>query len=169
MVALGQFLAAVTAGRMYTPNLTPAVTVVSWGQGADSSVFYQIIEALKLIGLCGGEWKAEGLGGEVEAGCSIQWVRAYAVAESTDSTYLEISPAANADKVQGVMDAWVHYIEGLCVTMSAQECHALKAELIGRARKVAEAAGGLLGVAFMISSQGASWRVVLMRQKDKRL
>ena len=110
MVALGQFLAAVTASRMYTSSLTPAVTVVSWGQGADSSVFYQIIEALKLIGLCGGEWKAEGLGREFEAGCSIQWVSAYAVAESTDSTYLEISPAANADKAQGVMDAWLHHI-----------------------------------------------------------
>jgi hypothetical protein len=110
MVALGQFLAAVTASRMYTPSLTPAVSVVSWGQGADSSVFYQIIDALKLIGLCGGEWKAEGLGSEFEAGCSIQWVSAYAVAESTDSTYLEISPAANADKVQGVMDAWLHHI-----------------------------------------------------------
>lgn len=110
MVALGQFLAAVTASRMYTPSFTPAVTVVSWGQGADSSLFYQIIEALKLIGLCGGEWKAEGLGGEFEAGCSIQWVSAYAVAESTDSTYLEISPAANADKVQGVMDAWLNHI-----------------------------------------------------------
>jgi hypothetical protein len=110
MVALGQFLAAVTASRMYTPSLTPAVTVVSWGQGAVSSVFYQIIEALNLIGLCGGEWKAEGLGGEFEAGCSIQWVSAYAVAESTDLTYLEISPAANTDKVQGVMDAWLHHI-----------------------------------------------------------
>jgi len=110
MVALGKFLAAVTASRMYTPSFTPAVTAVSWGKGADSSVFYQMIEALKLVGLCGGEWKAEGLGGEWEAGCSIQWVSAYAVAESTDSTYLELSPAANADKVQGVMNAWLHHI-----------------------------------------------------------
>lgn len=110
MVALGQFLAAVTASRMHTPSLTPAVTVVSWGKGADSSVFYQVVEALTLVGLCGGEWKAEGLGGEFETGCSIQWVSAYAVAESTDSTYLEISPAANADKVQAAMDAWLHHI-----------------------------------------------------------
>ena len=110
MVALGKFLAAVTASRMYTPTFTPAVTVVSWGKGADSSVFYQMIEALKLVGLCGGEWKAEGLGGEWEAGCSIQWVSSYAVAESTDSTYLDLSSAANADKVQGVMDAWLHHI-----------------------------------------------------------
>jgi hypothetical protein len=110
MVALGKFLAAVTASRMYSPSFTPTVTVASWGKGASSSVFYQVIEALKLVGLCGGEWKAEGFGGEWEVGCSIQWVSAYAVAESTDSTYLELSPAANADKVRRVMDAWLHHI-----------------------------------------------------------
>ncbi len=62
-----------------------------------------------------------------------------------------------------LLDAWVHYIEGLCTTMSAQECHTLKAELIGRARKVAEAAGGIMGVAFKISSQE---RAVLKKMED---
>jgi hypothetical protein len=50
-----------------------------------------------------------------------------------------------------LLDAWVHYIEGLCETMSPQERNALRLELIGRARKVAEAAGGILGLAFNIS------------------
>jgi hypothetical protein len=53
----------------------------------------------------------------------------------------------------GLMDAWVHYIEGLCATMNAQECHALKAELIGRARKVSEASGSIFGFVFNVSSQ----------------
>jgi hypothetical protein len=63
----------------------------------------------------------------------------------------------------GLLDAWVHYIEGLCATMSAKECDALKADLIGRAKKVAEAAGGLMGVAFKISSQE---RAVLKKMED---
>lgn len=62
-----------------------------------------------------------------------------------------------------LLDAWVHYIEGLCATMTAQECLALKAELIGRARKVAEAAGGILGVAFKVSSHE---RAVLKKMED---
>ncbi len=50
-----------------------------------------------------------------------------------------------------LLDAWVHYIDGLCETMILQERDALRSELIGRARKVAEAAGGILGLAFRIS------------------
>ena len=61
MVALGEFLAAVTAAQMFTASGTPAVTALAWGKMADSSVFYQMISALKLIGLCGAEWNAEGV------------------------------------------------------------------------------------------------------------
>ena len=63
----------------------------------------------------------------------------------------------------GLLDAWVHYIEGLCATMSVQECQALKTELIGRARNVAEAAGGILGIMFKISSQE---RAVLKKMEN---
>jgi hypothetical protein len=110
MVALGEFLAAVTAAQMFTASGTPAVTALAWGKMADSSVFYQMISALKLIGLCGAEWNAEGVGWEWDSGRFLQWVSAYAVAESTETTYLEVSPVANGDKVQSVMDAWVGHI-----------------------------------------------------------
>ncbi len=52
-----------------------------------------------------------------------------------------------------LLTAWVHYIEGLCETLNEQESLALKVELMGRARKVAEADGGFLGIAFKVSVQ----------------
>lgn len=60
----------------------------------------------------------------------------YALLES----WLQSSPPAK------LLDAWMHYIEGLCEIMSKDERHAFKDELIGRARKVAEASGGVLGL-----------------------
>lgn len=62
-----------------------------------------------------------------------------------------------------LLDAWVHYIDGLCETMSLQERDALRSELIGRARKVAEAAGGILGLALKISLEE---HAVLKKMED---
>ena len=47
---------------------------------------------------------------------------------------------------QKMMDAWVHYIQGLGERLTKQEKSALKAELLGQAMKIAESSGGLLGV-----------------------
>jgi hypothetical protein len=47
---------------------------------------------------------------------------------------------------QKMMDAWVHYIQGLGERLTKQEKSALKAELLGQAMKVAGASGGVLGV-----------------------
>jgi len=52
-----------------------------------------------------------------------------------------------------LLNAWVHYIRGLCETLEPAEIRALQLELIGRARNVAEAAGGILGMALKISSK----------------
>lgn len=45
-----------------------------------------------------------------------------------------------------LLDAWTHYIEGLCENLSETERESLKNDLIGRARKVAEATGGIMGL-----------------------
>ena len=50
-----------------------------------------------------------------------------------------------------LLEAWTHYIEGLCELMAPEEREALKAELIDRARRVADAAGGFLGLTSRIS------------------
>jgi hypothetical protein len=109
-VALGSFLASMTARCILPQSSTPTVAVIIWGRGADTTVFYQAIEAIKMIGLHGGEWNAEGFGSEFEAGHSIQWVSAYAVAEADDFTYDSVSPVANFKAAQESLAAWTQHI-----------------------------------------------------------
>jgi hypothetical protein len=45
-----------------------------------------------------------------------------------------------------LLDAWTHYVAGLCEVLNEQERDALQADLLSRARAVAEAAGGFLGL-----------------------
>jgi hypothetical protein len=54
--------------------------------------------------------------------------------------WLEHKPPAK------LLDAWIHYMEGLCEKLTAQEKTALKKEIVGGAQAVAEASGGLLGI-----------------------
>jgi hypothetical protein len=51
-----------------------------------------------------------------------------------------------------MVEAWKHYIEGLCKQLSPQEIEELKHDLLDLARKVAQAAGGFLGLGNKISS-----------------
>jgi len=45
-----------------------------------------------------------------------------------------------------MLDAWVHYVRGMCEKMTVQEKEGMKKEILAQARRVAEASGGLLGV-----------------------
>jgi hypothetical protein len=45
-----------------------------------------------------------------------------------------------------MLDAWVHYINGLVEKMSSDEKSALKKSIMSQAREVAEASGGFLGL-----------------------
>jgi hypothetical protein len=45
-----------------------------------------------------------------------------------------------------LMEAWVAYIQGLCEKFSKEEKKVLKRSLLHRARKVASASGGFLGI-----------------------
>ena len=50
-----------------------------------------------------------------------------------------------------LLEAWEHYIEGLCRELTRHQKSALKKNLIGHARQVAQAAGGILGLGKKIS------------------
>ncbi len=50
-----------------------------------------------------------------------------------------------------LLEAWKHYIKGLCVELTDHQKNALKKDLIGHARKIAEATGGILGLGSKIS------------------
>lgn len=52
-----------------------------------------------------------------------------------------------------LLTAWTHYIEGLREALSGEELQALKEDLIERARAVAEASGGFLGLTSKISAE----------------
>lgn len=50
-----------------------------------------------------------------------------------------------------LLEAWTHYIRGLCEKLSVDEADAMRDDVMARARKVAEAAGGFLGITSKVS------------------
>jgi hypothetical protein len=52
-----------------------------------------------------------------------------------------------------IRKAWKDYVNALCNTLSAEPKQALKEQVVGRARAVAEAAGGFLGLGSKVSSK----------------
>ena len=52
-----------------------------------------------------------------------------------------------------LLEAWGEYIVALCAAISPEGKTALKAEVLGRARRVAEAAGGFLGLGNKVSAE----------------
>jgi hypothetical protein len=52
-----------------------------------------------------------------------------------------------------LLEVWGDFIVGLCAELSEAERNALKNEILGRARSVAEAAGGFLGLGKRISPE----------------
>lgn len=71
--------------------------------------------------------------------------------EKGDPDYALLDNWLNHRPSDKLLHAWVHYIRGLCETLEPSEIRALQVELTGRARKVAEAAGGILGMALKVS------------------
>ncbi len=50
-----------------------------------------------------------------------------------------------------LLEAWTHYVQGLCEQMAPEEREGLRRDLIDRARRVAAAAGSFLGLTSPIS------------------
>jgi hypothetical protein len=44
-----------------------------------------------------------------------------------------------------LLTAWIHYIQGLCEQLSSQEKSGLQSEIMGHAKTIAEASGGIMG------------------------
>jgi hypothetical protein len=55
-----------------------------------------------------------------------------------------------------LLETWAGYVQQLCSRIPPAEQHALRDELVGRARHVAEAAGGFLGVGNKVSPSEAA-------------
>jgi hypothetical protein len=55
-----------------------------------------------------------------------------------------------------VREAWVKYVQALIATLSEGDTALLKREVLGRARTVAEAAGGIMGIGAKVSKTEAA-------------
>jgi hypothetical protein len=55
-----------------------------------------------------------------------------------------------------MLEAWIVYIRGLCEVLTPAERNEIKSIFLARARAVAEAAGGFLGLTSRISGQEAA-------------
>lgn len=55
-----------------------------------------------------------------------------------------------------LLEAWRHYVAGLCPELGPEQREALRRELLDRARQVAEASGGFLGLGQKISPAEAA-------------
>jgi len=74
-------------------------------------------------------------GGSIEFGLLKEW--------------LERKPPAE------LVDAWRHYLSGLCEKLTEKEKEAMKNEIMGGAQAVAQASGGLLGINTISSEEKA--------------
>jgi hypothetical protein len=55
-----------------------------------------------------------------------------------------------------MLEAWAHYVQGLCEKLTGEEKTLLKKEIIGQAREVARASGGVLGIGAVSEEEKAA-------------
>lgn len=71
--------------------------------------------------------------------------------EPKDGHYPLLEHWLNERPDRQMLEAWEHYVQGLCKQLTPQEVAKLKSDTLKLACKVAEAAGGLLGLGSKIS------------------
>jgi hypothetical protein len=54
-----------------------------------------------------------------------------------------------------LLEAWLHYVAGLCEVLTPAQCDGLRRSLLDRATQVAEAAGGFLGLGTVSAEERA--------------
>ncbi len=77
-------------------------------------------------------------------------IRPGGIEHSLLESWLDRSPSPD------LFEAWRHYVAGLCPQLGPDERETLRRELLERARSVAEASGGFLGVGQKISQAEAA-------------
>lgn len=111
----------------------------------------ETLAALTLIPLVEVAW-ADGRMQAKEVEAVLSGAEATGVAKDSPShellrIWLEDRPAPD------LVDAWKRFIAALCAELDGQECQRLRENVIGRAREVAAAAGGFLGLGSKISAE----------------
>jgi hypothetical protein len=107
--------------------------------------------ALSLVPLVEVAW-ADGTLDDKERRAVLSAAEAHGVASGSAShqlleSWLRARPDAR------LLEAWGEYMVGVCAELEEGPRRALKADILGRARAVAEAAGGILGLINRVSAQ----------------
>lgn len=127
---------------------------------ADEAVLNKLVElgihsdtlaALALIPLVAVAW-ADGVV-EPKERSAVLSAAAEAGVDDGDVSHQLLGSWLDARPGRELIDAWRDYIRGLCEHLDPVARAALKQELLGRARQVAEAAGGFLGYGNKVSQQ----------------
>lgn len=119
------------------------------GRLAEIGIRAETLAALTLVPLIEVAW-ADGVMEQAERDAILRGAVSSGMPKDSSSYALleiwtEDRPAAE------MMDAWCEYMRAICAELSASQCQHLEQEIIGRARSVAEAAGGFLGLGSKIS------------------
>lgn len=110
----------------------------------------QIVASMSIIPLVEVAW-ADGTVGQKEQEVVM---KAAHLKEEIDKDLLKIWLTHKPE--QHLMDAWTHYIAGLCETLNETERKLLKQTLLEHAYDVAKAEGGFLGIGPKISKEEKS-------------
>lgn len=115
----------------------------------DLDIRPEIVASLALIPLIDVAWADGKIDEKEKAAVLDAAAKSFFAKDSIDfkllSQWLEHRPSSS------LLDAWTHYIKGLCEMLTAAQKAILKNELIGHARQIAQAAGGFLGLGSKIS------------------
>jgi len=122
--------------------------LVAFGISADT------LTALSLVPLVEVAW-ADGSVEDAEKQAILAAARAAGL-DASSSGYRLIDGALSERRKPGLKRMWEQYIANICATLPAEECEALRMELLRQARAVAEAAGGFMGLGSKVSSQEAA-------------
>lgn len=117
----------------------------------DLKIRPEMVAALSIVPLVEVAW-ADGSLDEKEIAAVVQGAEDAGISKGSPSfalllRWLEDKPGPE------MLEAWTFYIKGMCEKLDAKERAELKGELLGRAKAVAEAAGGFLGLTSKISKQ----------------
>jgi hypothetical protein len=110
----------------------------------------EALAAIAVVPLVAVAW-ADGAVQETERSAIIQAAQATGIT-SQDGRYPILEHWLSQKPGSEIMDAWKHYIAALCKQLDPNEVEELKKDLLDRAERLAEAAGGILGLTSKISA-----------------
>lgn len=115
----------------------------------DLNIRPEIVASLALVPLIEMAWADGNIDEKEKAAVLDAAARSFVSKDSPDFVLLQRWMEHKPDSK--LLEAWEHYIKGLCEQLTVHQKNALKNDLLGHARQIAEATGGILGFGNKIS------------------